>query len=214
MKIGTTTTAERPTRSLFGPVQAPVGLTDMGLAAVVMQAPTTEEAWIALTDRLPKGGGYAAARLAITLERVDAASRAVATALGHVGQRRTSGESVPPSWIERLAELVVEEYDALVAFDDAAHDGAICPAWVEVPPGERPVPSAEQSWVRVSRLVARAVQVVPGDGWNDATFDALCLIDPYREGPGTGEVERIRAACRDAVRGAIRATYSSEETST
>lgn len=209
MKIGAT--AERPARPLFGPVQPPVGLTDLGLAEAVVQAPTTEEAWLTLVDRLPRGGAHAATRLFVTLDRVNAASRVVAKALGHIGQRRTSGEPVPPSWIDRLAELVVEEYDALVAWDDAAHDGAICPAWVEVPPGERAVPSTEQSWIRVSRLVARAVQVVPGDGWNDCVHDSLMLIDPYRE-PGDGEVERIKTACRDAVRLAIRTTYASEET--
>jgi hypothetical protein len=164
-------------------------------------------------------------------EAVAETKAALVNAQGHVDRRTAQGLAVPPSWtqrleqlirdhitevaelgvvVDRLAELVVEEYDALVAWDDAAHRAALLePRWVEVPPGERPIPAEERSWVRCARLVARAVQAVPGDAWSDAVHDALALIDPYRE-PGDGEAERIKQACRTAVRDAIKTTYAQE----
>lgn len=41
--------------------------------------------------------------------------------------------------------------------------------------------------------------------------DALCLIDPVREPAGAEEVERIRGACRAAIRAATVGHYASEE---
>lgn len=198
--------APTPTRPK-APIQAPLGLDDEGLCQTVLSPlPTNDAGWLALVDRLPAGGGLLAARLVACLSRSDEAGAAVVKGLKAIGDRRRAKEHVPDQWIDRLADLIVEGYDAVCCLDDAAHDAAHVPQWVEVPADQRPIPSTEVSWPRIARLVRRAVQAIPGDSWNDAVSDSLALIDPYRDCTAD-EVERIRGACREAVRQAVRASY-------
>lgn len=258
MKIGPTPAPSRPVDKIGRPTPAspPVALDALGVAWQVINSPTTDAAWLALTDRAPAGGHYLAARLTACSSRVDEATMAVAkmlplvrsqqaavaetaTALENatalVAQRIARDGGVPPTWTSRLdqlirdhaveveelgvvvdvlADLIVEEFDALVAWDDVAHQAALVePAWVEIPPGERAIPPDETSWARLSRIVAREIALVGGMELSDAAYDAHCALDATRPCEGS-DLDQVTAGCRAAIRIAVVAHYGHKETTT
>jgi hypothetical protein len=207
-------------RTLFDPPPAPrvvpLRIDAIGAARAVVAAPTTEAAWLALTDRLPPGGAYLAARLTATHDRAAQAGYALGQALLKIGERRTTTPGpLPPVWVARLADLAVEELDALWALDDAAHAAAVEPAWVEVEsdsqdrPG-RAVPAEELSWARVARLLGRTVQCVAGLADADAVWDRMGAIDVGRE-LDAADLDAIKDKCRETVRWAIGTKYGAGE---
>jgi hypothetical protein len=123
-----------------------------------------------------------------------------------VDERRRAGQHVPPAWVDRLAELEVDLFDALVAWDDASHAAAICPAWVGVPPGERAILAEEQSWSRISRIVAREIQQISRMNLPDDLYERWCAMDLARE-PAAGDVERAKEKGREAIRWCVLAHF-------
>lgn len=194
--------------------QPPLLVDALGLARLVRAAPTSEAAWALLVERLPRGGGYLAARLLVTTERVDEAAAAVARGRAMVAERRRVGGAVPAAWVARLGDLVVEVVEARWALDDAAHAAATVPGWVELTPGERGVPGDERSWARVARLFARVVEAAGaigvGEAGMDGVWDRLGGIPPGTS-EDAGDLDEIRERCRAAVRWAVGAAHLSEE---
>lgn len=158
-------------------------------------------------------------------EAVEETARALVDAHGHVARR---DPPIPASWtarldqltrdhaaeveemgvvVARLADLMVEEYDALVCLDDAVHRAALSePAWIDWPRGERPIPPEETSWPRVARLIGREIQLVAGMEPTEEMWDRLGAIDPHR-GLGEGDLAAHEAAAREAIRATVIAVY-------
>jgi hypothetical protein len=200
--------------SVVGPTQPPLLIDDLGCCRAVIASPDTDAAWLALTTRLPPGGGYLAARLTACLSRAEQAGYAVAGALKHVGDWRGANPErpLPARWVDRLGELWVEEFDALCCLDDAAHAGALAePRWVEVAVGERPVPAEECSWVRVSRIVARELQAINGLNVSDEVYTRWVSLDAAARDAEAGDAAGARERGRHAIRLVIAATYGEEE---
>jgi hypothetical protein len=200
-----------PARRQPGPAQPPLLIDDMGCCRAVVAAPSSDSAWVALTERLPAGGGYLAARLTACLSRVDDATAATAKGLAAIGEKTRAGELVPASWVSRLADLEVEWLESLWALDDAAHQAAVEPRWVEVAPGERAIPAEETSWARVSRIVARELQQISQMQLPDDLYEQWCALD-VSQPCAEGDVEGVKAKGRAAIRWAIHAHYGQEET--
>lgn len=196
--------AARPDRTAAP--TAPAVIDDMGCCRLVWMLPAGEAAWIGLTDRLPKNGAWLATRLSVTAERVDAATAATAKGLAAIGDKRRAGEVVPVSWVDRLADLEVEELEALWSLDDAAAAAAVCPAWVEVAQGGRAVSSTEVSWVRYARILARLIQQVAGLVPPDSVWDRLSGMDVTRECEA-GDLEKVKQQCHDVIRFAVTSTH-------
>jgi hypothetical protein len=190
---------EKAPRRQLGPPQPPIGLDDLGMASLILNAPTAEAAWHALTDGGPANGAYLVARLTATSSRVDEATAAVAKGLAAIKARRDAGRHVPESWVDRLAELSVAEFDALVAWDDAANQASVEPRWVEGAGGTTNVD-------RMVRVLARAQQAVAGLTDPDRAWDRLGGLDPAGDLDEAG-VEEAKARARELIRWAVGDAY-------
>jgi hypothetical protein len=111
--------------------------------------------------------------------------------------------------VDRLATLEVELFDALVSWDDAAHQAAICPAWVEIPPGERAIDPGETSWARVSRIVARELQQIAGMNLPDDLYERWVAMEATTT-CDEASVEDAREKGRRAIRFCVVNKYGGE----
>lgn len=208
MKIASRVAQPTEPRTITDP---PCWIDEMGRCRDVSDLPQRDQDWLALGGRGGETAGLLAARLVAARDRSEQAMNQTAGALIKVRERREQypDEPLPPAWVARLGDLVVAELESLWIADDVAHTVALaCPSWVGLPVGERPIDPGEVSWARVSRLIAREVQLIAGLGLPDEDYDRLCALDAMRD-CAEGDAEAVRERGREAIRTAVRLRHGS-----
>lgn len=178
----------------------PIEISDGGIAWAVGAAPTTEQAWLALTGPTTAEQKELAVRALAARERLDAATAATVKGLSLLPGLR--GAPVPEPWVDRFCELATEEMEALWAWDEVAHAMAGTPGWVRTAEGYR---ATNEQADRLGRVLTRAMQ-----GYGSANIErehVADLLDELDAAAGFGTIDEVRQVCRRLVEASVRARY-------
>lgn len=185
--------ARRPERAVQ------TGMDDLVTASAVATAPTPAAAWDALAPPVPFDPALRE-RLTGALARVLVASDAIVR--GHAAfDGLAPGEEAPPEWVDRMAELHLQELEAYWALDDEAVAGAQAGGWTT---------TAAVADDPIARTAARArwqadvVRPPAAALW----FDKLARR-VEAAASGASALDAVRVAGRDLVEACVRHRFGS-----
>jgi hypothetical protein len=181
------------------PLPPPLRIDEAGLAWCVLMAPTTEDAWTALTGRTSQEDATLAVRMCAVLDRLQLLSTRIAKGVALIHDYSHIGP-VPDEWVQLLSDLCVEELEATWTFDGIAHEMAAAHlgAWIETapPPSDDPVGDL------ISRILTRTTQAYGAmnpEPTTEITAELARIDQLARE----QDVEGIRDCCRRILKAAV-----------